>query len=154
MEEQNQNEWATTDAAITTEALDEAVKKMKAARECYEAASKVKQTASDVLDGLENSLIDILKRAGKSKYIVDDIGTVSIMNKYSVKTPKETHQKDAFFGWIRSKYGEDTLKAMLSINSQTLNAFVNEAKTNEPLIEIPGLDAPTHSEIIRFTSKK
>lgn len=149
----NQESWNRSQEISTFE-IDQAVMLMKTVRESYEAARAVAQKINEELEKVESHLISLLEQAGKSKYFVENLGTVNLMNKYSVKTPKELSQKEAFFAWISDNYGVETLKGMLSIHSATLNSFVNEVKTTNALTEIPGLDAPTHQKIIRFTAKK
>lgn len=147
------NPWIKVDETVSTLEIDQAIEDLKRARERYDGAALLKSKAIELVDECEAKLLDLLKRAGKNKYH-SDLGTVNIVNRFSVKTPKELSKKAEFFGWIEQTYGIETLKGMLSIHSQTLNSFINEVKEKNPLTDIPGLGAPTHEEIIRFTSKK
>lgn len=154
---QEENNWiqpVPESALITTEQLDEAVREMRKLRVAYEEQKDIAASAHADYEEAVGEVVDLLKSAGKSKYFVEDLGTVSIANKYSVKVPKENTDKLSFFHFIEEKFGEDTLVGMLSIHSATLNAFVNELKKNEPLTEVPGLGAPTHEEVLRFTARK
>lgn len=150
----NKDAWGQCETVVNTQEIDAAIVEMRRCREEYEAQKRLAGEASEVYEEAERAVLAILKRANKSKYFVEGMGTVNIVNKYMVKTPKETSQKDAFFQWVKDSQGPDVLKAMLSINSQTLNSFINEVKANDPTVDIPGLDAPTHQEIVRFTPKR
>jgi hypothetical protein len=149
-----ENGWVNAASTITTEEIDKSVMLMKMAREKYDKAKKEAAFFHVEVDAAESKVLALLEQAGKTKYHVDDLGTVNIINKYSVKVPKETTNKQLLFDWISAKYGVETLQGMLSIHSATLNSFVNEQKEKNSLEEIPGLDAPTHEKIVRFTSQK
>lgn len=139
---------------VSTFTMDAAVKTMQATRENYEALKKVASDAHARVEEAEMKLLGLLKKSGKSKYHVDGLGTVSIRNKYIVRTPKGLTEKQAFFEWVGKKYDQNTLLGILSVNHQTLNSFVNSEKEKDPQVDIPGLEAPVHEEILAFRSGK
>ena len=151
----SQDRWNEAGAEeISTSEFDKVIKEMDAKWLEVEETKKVASSVREEYDAIENKLLDMLKRAKKSKYIAEGLGTVSIKNTYQVTTPKTLDAKQRLFNWIRGRDGDDGLMAMLSINSQRLNAWTNELKTQDPLIEIPGLDQPTHRETISFRAVK
>lgn len=144
-------EWEQTESndPMTLEQMDQLVKQMKEARAKYEAAKKLSGDAYKELEDIENKVVASLKAAGKSKYNVDGIGTVSWYVKESFTTPKVNEDKTRLFNYIKEKYGPDVLMSMVSIHSATLNSFANK-ETENGVMEIPGLAAPTGTEILSF----
>lgn len=147
------NEWDALDKVeISTALLDEKIKKMRELRLEYEEKKAAATEAHDAYERAETEVMALLKSAKKSSYIVEGLGTVSIRNRYVVRVPKDLSSKQRLYNYIRDKHGSEELLALTSINHQTLNAFVNAEKENNPLVEIPGLDAPTHEESLAFRS--
>lgn len=150
----DQEAWAAPKISVTTSELDSRIQWMIALRHDYDTCKEAATKAHERLQDSQNKILELLKQAGKTKYYAENLGTVNVVNKFSVKTPKELSAKEAFFDWIAHKYGKETLQGMLSIHSSTLNSFINEVKSADAATEIPGLDPPVHEEVIRFTSKK
>lgn len=152
------NEWA--DAAgigeqnVTIEQMDQIVREYREAREDYEAAKKIASEKHGHYEIAENRLVNTLKAAGKKSYKVDGVGAVVIAVKNVIQVPKTTENKRELWSWIKEKYGVDVLDDMLSINSQKLTSWYNqevEAHKADPLFNIPGIEAPTAVESLRFT---
>jgi len=150
----SREDWEGPAEEISTKTLDIEISYMQELRKKYEATKEVASEASAEYETQKELVLELLERAKKTKYSVDGLGTVNVLNKYMVKTPKELMEKRDFFAWIENRYGKDVLDGMVSINSQTLNSFVNEVKEADAQIEIPGLGAPSHKKEIRFTVKK
>lgn len=148
------NEWGEQTTSISTAELDYKIKSVRALRLHYEDLKKVANEALEAFERAELEVLSLLKAAGKSKYHVDGLGTVSIRNKYVVRTPKGLEEKRLFFEYIEKKHGPETLMGLQGINFQTLNAFVNAEIEADPLVTIPGLEPPTHQEILTFHSSK
>lgn len=146
--------WASAPEEISTAELDRQVEMLQALRKIYEKHKSAAKEANDAYEKQKNLVLELLDKAGKTKYFVEDLGTVNIVNKYMVRLPKDLSAKRDLFQWIKEKHGEDTLDGMVSIHSSTLNSFVNELKEIDASIEIPGLEPPTHERVIRFTPKK
>lgn len=154
-EENKVDRWNTVGAEdIPTTAFDTLVSRMLTEWDVYEAKLDEAKALKAVYDETEIELMDLLKRAKKTKYQAEGLGTVGITNKYMVKTPKSIEDKQSLFDWIKGKFGYESMMGLTTINSQTLNAFVNEIKEKEPTIEIPGLEAPTHRETLSFRAEK
>ena len=125
----------------------------------HEELKKATDEASKVLTSKKIEMRKILTEMGITKQQVPGYGTVSVTSKVSYKTPKVPDDKKQLFKYIEENHGKDTLDNLISINSATLNSF---AKTEvERMIEdgnddflIPGLEAPTLSEDIRFTKER
>ena len=148
MEAQNWEEQPSQELNI--EQMDNLVLTMKEKRESYEKAKEESNRLYHLYAEAEEKVLNALTAFNKSKYFVDGIGTVSLVEKLSFTTPKENQDKAALFEFIGKKYGEETLKSMLSIHSQTLNSFANKEIEDDPGIKIPGLSEPTLRKELRF----
>jgi hypothetical protein len=148
------DEWAipVTECTITTEDLDNAIIAMKEKKEIYEEAKAASTTAYKIYEDAEYRVIQLLETCGKTKYIVDGVGTASSSTKLSYPTPKTREQKEKFFEYLKSQ-SEDIFYAYASVNSQSLNSFCKEAYENGA-DHIPGIDEPTEQKTLRFTSAK
>lgn len=148
------NEWEEPiDTSITTEKLDASIVKMQIARRSYEDMKAKASTLHDEWEAREREVLAMLKAAGKSKYHVDDLGTVSIRNRYVVRSPKDLTAKLAFFHYILEKHGKEVLIGLQSIQHQSLNAFYNAEMEANPEATIPGLEPAQHEESVVFRSK-
>lgn len=152
------NEWAEAaglgEQAVTLEEMDKIVREYREARDAYEAAKKVSSEKYSVYEAAEGKLINTLKAANKKSYKVDGVGQVAVVAKSVITVPKTTEAKRELWNWIKEKYGVDVLDDMLSIHSQKLTSWYNqeaEANKNNPMFNIPGIDAPTMVENLRFT---
>lgn len=134
----------TVTAEITILALDALSEKFKNHRDDYETKKRIASEAYSELEKIEGELLDLLKQAGKQKY-VSEVGTVSQVHRISYKMPKDPSEKQKLFGFISEKYGEDTCLGLLTINHQSLNSFFKESAE-----VVPGLEAPTSQEYLAF----
>lgn len=80
------------------------------------------------------------------------VGTISIGYRSSVKTPKLPADREAFFNYLKERGLFDN---MITVNSQTLNAFYKkelEAATDrgDPDYAIPGIGEVTIDQILSF----
>ena len=125
------------------EAWQLADEKKKAYSEAYEAAEKV-----------DAQIMEALKLAGKSKYFVDGVGTVSISQRTIVRVPNHPEAKKKFFKYLQD-LGEGVFYSLATVNSNALNAWFNskvEEETSRGVLgfSVPGIDDPTMRETIRF----
>lgn len=152
MEEQNWDQGTTE--SVSLEEMDNLIREMKKLEADYEEAKKVSTAKYKVYEEMEQKVLSIMQSAGKSKISVDGLGSAYILNRYVTPTPKTNGDKEAFFNYIESKYGRDVLLSKLSVNSNTLNSFCKEeresAEREGRLLDIPGLEAPTHQTSLGF----
>jgi len=147
------SEWDELDKVeISTALLDEKIKNMRELRLIYEEKKAISTEAHEEYERAEAEVLALLKAAKKSSYIVEGLGTVQIRNRYVIRVPKDNASKQRLYNYIRDKHGSEELLALTSINHQTLNAFINAEKEQNPLVAIPGLDSPTHEESLAFRS--
>lgn len=138
-----QNSQATI--SISTSELDELVGKFAILRARYEEKSKAAKDANAELDKCEMELMDKLKSAGKSRYLVDNIGAVTCVSRLSFRVPKDPEAKKTLFQHVEEKYGPEVLMGLLTINSMSLNSFFKEVAETPP-----GLEEPVANEYIQF----
>jgi phage/plasmid-associated DNA primase len=149
------SEWQEATAQeISTADLDKMVAEMQEAWAVYDVKKKESTALLQKYEEIEAKVLSTLKSANKSKYHVDGLGTVYIINKKTVRVPKTISEKEALFKYLQSK-GREFMMGMLTVNSQTLNAFVNQelanaAKKGDASFSIPGIEQPVTQESIGF----
>jgi hypothetical protein len=144
-------QWA--EQSVTTEDLDNEVKKLMELEEDYEGKKKIYKEADSKYEEQRAKLLSILQASGKSKYYVDGIGTVSQAIKTSVKVPRSTEDKKAMLEYFRS-LGEEVYYGYATVNSQTLNAYINQQRESDPSFKMPGAGEPTETAELRFRRTK
>jgi len=153
-EQDNLSEWMDQPSeSMTMEQMDILVQDLRAKRAQYEQAKEASKKIYADLEEAENKVLGALKAAGKRKYEVDGVGLVYTTVKDTFATPKSNEDKTKVFNYIKEKYGPDVLMSMVGINHQTLNSWAGKEIEADPLLQIPGLAAPTSEEILCFRKK-
>lgn len=111
--------------------------------EAKKLGMELKEIQNKIMEIMKDQQITSLKHAR---------GTVIMNARFTVKTPKEKEDKEAFFEYLKSKGMYDD---MVSVNSQTLNSWYKEemeaAKREGNFgFKIPGIGDPTAFEYISF----
>lgn len=140
-------EWATEE--VSTKDLDSAVIAMAKAREDYEVAKAKSNEMHKIYMEQLAKLQDLLTKAGKAKYSVDGLGTVNKVIKYSSRIPQGFTEKKEMIEYFYSLPEEVKVK-YLTVNSMSLNSFINEKKEVDESFKVPGVDDPSPREEIRF----
>lgn len=158
------NEWDEVleqASGITTEQLDEAIAKYNELREVHQEIDLKKKAAYAEMAKQEQQVVKLLQSAGKTKYVVEGIGTAYFVNKYLVTTPKTIEDKKAFFKYLEDTFGTVFLYDKLSVHSASLNKIYNDAleakKDNGEdisLFSIPGLQPPQVHTSLNFRKEK
>lgn len=135
--------------------MDALVKKSVEAWAKYDAQKKLSSEAFNAAEMVDLQILEALKQAGKSKYHVDDVGTISIDAKTVVRVPNTIEAKQAFFQYLAENLTEEAMTAMMTVNSNTLNAWykekLDEASSKGILgFSVPGIEQPTMREGLRF----
>lgn len=151
------NDWDfpedNEEVPLNLKEMDALIVEMRAKKEEYDAAKKASSEVFKEFSSLEHKVLAALKAVGKKSYKLDGLGTFSIVHKNVITVPKGLDNKRKMFAWISQTYGDDVLDDMRSINSQKLTSFYNEEAKKEvdnPMFEIPGIDAPTIKESTSF----
>lgn len=157
----SQEEWAEAAATKTLDMaeMDALVQKSVEKWADYEAKKKISGEAFAAAEQVDLEILEALKQAGKSKYHVDDLGTVSIDSKAIVRVPSNLEAKKKFFDHLHEVMSEDAMFSLLTVNSNTLNAWyksaLDEASSKGILgFSVPGIEQPTMREGLRFTKAR
>lgn len=156
----NVSEWYDEEVqSVDLATLDKMVAEMRELQDVYDAKKKESTEAHNKLAEKKAELVRTLQEAGKSKYFVDGLGTVSVVEKMTVRVPKDIESKRSLFNWIREAHGTEVMLDKLSIHSQTLNSFYNaeaEAalRAGHADFKMPGVEEPVAEYNIRFTKPR
>jgi hypothetical protein len=148
------SEWmevASAGSGVTTDELDKRGQAYQDAYAKYEEAKLVSKKLLAEAERLEGKMIEAMEQAGKSKYIVEGVGTFYFVDKMTVTTPKTIENTRALFNYIREKHGEDFFYTTAGVNHQTLQKLyktdfeemVETSPDKAATFAIPGLQPPT-----------
>lgn len=141
---------------ISIEGFESLCKTVADQREKCDVASAALKEENKKLEKLEMKVLSYLKDMNRTNY-PSAYGTVGIMRRTSVTTPKTPEDKAALFEYLRAK---GLYESMVGVNSQTLNSFyrqeleIAEAEGRVADFRIPGLGEPTISETVTFRKAK
>lgn len=104
------------------------------------------------LGALEVAILNGMEQSETDKISLDGIGTVYKIDRFTVQTPKSIDDKKALFEYFEER---GIFNEMVSVNSQTLNAFYkeeNEAalKRGDVDFKLPGVGEPKLSQSLGF----
>lgn len=145
-------EW-TLDTTVTTAQIDEAVSKLLELEKIYEEKKKVYREADDAYEAQRMHILELLKSTGKSKYFVEGIGTVSMVIKQSVQVPKTPLEKQEMLDYFKS-LGPELYNSYVTVNSQTLNSYINQQIEIDPEFKMPGCENKKETPELRFRKEK
>jgi hypothetical protein len=145
----NEMEGWEIPSAITTEDLDAAVGKLTELEKIYDEKKKAYVEADAAYETHRRYLLGLLQATGKSKYHVDGLGTISLAIKTTVTVPKDPVSKKAMIEYFQS-LGPELFRSYITVNSQTLNSYVNEQCQIDPDFIMPGAGPKTEKPELRF----
>lgn len=133
--------------------MEELVGLLAQSKSELEKLSDTEKELQKVRRDIEGKIMAKLKEIGNTGYLAS-VGRVDIRTSLSYKTPKDFDAKKQLFDYIKAK-GDDVYMSLLSVNSQTLNAWAKAetkaaAEANIFPFEIPGLEEPISYETISF----
>lgn len=152
MEVEGQLDLFETKKEVSVSEMDAVVEEMASARALYDAAKAVSNEAHAVWKEKEFAAMALLKEAGKTRYEVEGVGKISLIEKLKVKMPSSPEQKAEFFQWLRSQ-GEDMANTYLTLNYNSLNSLYNlefENAENKAEFKLPGINEPESTTELRF----
>lgn len=153
----NEVMWGMGDELATPgdklDLLDKAMKDLAEARAIRDEAESKYNIAAAAVTVIEDTLMGLLKSSNRESFKTPGVGSVSITHRQNFTTPKSGDEKVALFNYIKEKYGEETLRSMISINSMTLGSWAKK-EIEEGVLTIPGLAQPTVTEKITFRREK
>lgn len=137
---------------VSIQELDDAVAAFVAAREDYDAKKKISNEADAECKLLKRKLVELLNRSGKSNWEVDGLGKAIKTTKFSSRVPKDIAAKKQMLQYFRD-LGPEVYLSMVSVNSATLNAYINQEIEHNPEFKLPGVEDPVGQENISFRRK-
>lgn len=144
-------DWSTQE--ISTSELDAAVREMQELDMDYEAKKKISSEAHAKFEEARTKVLSMLQAAGKTKYYVEGIGTVSMAMKYSVKVPQDPNAKMEMLSYFLA-LGQDVYPGLLTVNHQTLNSYVKQKSEEDPEFRLPGIGERKEEPELRFRRTK
>ena len=154
MNQPNLDQWnEQTAKEVSVEELDSLLVAYQDARADYDEKNQIKKEADAKMKEAQAKLVSALTDAGKKSWEVEGLGKATIVNKFSITTPKDFESKKQMLQHFRD-LGPEVYLSKVSVNSRTLNAYFNEEKKNNPEFTIPGVGAPTTQEILQFRKSK
>lgn len=148
-QEEMLSEWDQVDTTITTAEIDMAVNRMLELEDVREEKKQDYKLADEAYEKQRAHVLDLLNRTGKTKYFVEGLGTVSKAVKYSVSMPKDPDEKRKVLDYFKS-FGDDFYYNIVNVYYQSLNAFYNQKREEDPTFTIDGVGEPQRSEELRF----
>ena len=140
---------------ISTHFLDNLIEDLQGKREAYEEAKKKSSALYSALQEHERKVMNTLQSAGKLKYYAEGVGTVNLINKLTVRTPKTIEDKQKLFDYIEQAHGNDLRWEMITVNHTSLNSFFKNEKEGKPAdFRLPGIPEIDMVTELRFTKEK
>jgi hypothetical protein len=140
------NEESST---VSVADLDFAVREYKALRDVYDEKKKESNIAHEQMEASKATLMTLLSQAGKERYYVEDVGTVSVSKRMVVRMPRDLENKAKLIDYLRQK-GIDL--EFLTVNHNSLNSWYNEearalaARGLDPVV--PGITEVESMEVL------
>lgn len=130
---------------LNLEEMNALCEALDAAEEDYKEKKKISDNADKEKKKIRQNIIDALEASGLKSF-KSNAGTVTVVEKLSYATPKTLEEKAAFFDYITEKYGQDSADGLRTVNSRSLNSFLNESGE----ISVPGIAAPVGNNTLSF----
>ena len=146
---QETNEWDGEIVEVSTAEFDDAVKKMMNFEEIRDTRKEALHSAQEDYDRQRHFVLSLLQKTNKTKYHIENIGTISRVVKYSVGMPKDPDLKKKVLDYFKN-LGDDVFDSTVSIYYQTLNSYYNSMRENDPNFTIDGIGEPARNEELRF----
>ncbi len=140
--------------SVTVTELQGLCKLLLSKKEDHERALEVAKTTKEAVDELESRILKYMKEYGLPMF-EGPFGRVSVKNYSTVAQPATPEDREAFFGYLKEQGIYDE---MISVNSRTLNSWVNrEIEAREKNGEFgwvpPGLKTPGNFQKVTIKGK-
>lgn len=132
--------------------LDALLKDLQVIKRKRDSLKKLMDDETSKLEETKGILMKFLEATKRDSYSHPDFGTVSLVRKMSVATPKTLDEKRLVKSWLFHTEGPDAPDTYMSFNSRTLNSFYNEklkeyAERGE-VLDIPGLTPTEYTQVV------
>lgn len=141
--------------SVTVDEMNKLSERIAELRTKEAEASNAKKLVTQELEANENEMLRLLQENDLPNFR-SAFGLASISFRTSVKTPKTSAQKEAFYEFLKTL---GVYEQMITVNSATLNSFYKEQlelarERGDDDFTVPGLDEVTISPILSFTRPK
>lgn len=147
------DDWGQQDSTITTEEIDHAIELMAKFRDEYDKAKRISNEHHATFESQKSKVVDLLTRSGKTKYIHEAVGTVSLKVKKTLRIPKDAAGRKACFDHLNLELGE-AYSNKFPPNASSLNAYFKEQVENNPDYQIPGVGGYNETVELSLRRKK
>lgn len=127
---------------LTMTQLDEMHRLCVKARDIYDAAKEISDTAHKDMKALQAAFCHILETLDRTSY-KSPHGTFT----YSYRDNYSIDDKETFFSYLKENYGQGGFEALVNVPYQTLNSWAKNLVEHEPEIIIPGLVVTTSEPV-------
>lgn len=136
---------------VTVSELDELCKRAYELDIAYEEIAAKLKAINQETDGVHAKILAHFDQTDKDKYVVKDVGTFYKDRRWSVKVP-QGDERLKFFDYLKQR---DIFESMITVNSQTLNAFVKkevEVQLEAGVVDfkMPGIEEPKLTTTLRL----
>ena len=138
---------------VTTEELDHVISKMYKAKADYDAKKVVSTEAFHHLENCKAEVGELLRKAGKTEYVVEGVGKATVVDKFKVRVPSNPENRKLLFDWLKENLGDEGFYAHATVNYQTLQRLHNDAieTAEDPAgFELPGVGPAESFQELRF----
>lgn len=138
---------------VTTEELDHVISKMYKAKEDYDNKKIVSTEAFHHLENCKAEVSELLRKAGKTEYVVEGVGKATVVDKFKVRVPALPENRKLLFDWLKEALGEDGFYAHATVNYRTLQRLHDDAieTAEDPsTFELPGVGPAESYQELRF----
>lgn len=135
---------------INLEEMDKAIEELGRAKEAYDEVNAKSKMLFATYEDARMKVLEYLQAAGKSKYHVDGVGLVSVVNNKRIKMPEDPKDRQTLLEFVESREGISSI----SVNYQVLNRIYKEclieAEERGEVFEMPGAGTPEIQQTISF----
>jgi hypothetical protein len=150
------NSWEEKEEvpALTIKELQDLCHLLLSKKDDHERALEAAKVTKEEVDKLEHRILNYMKECGLP-FFESTFGRVTVKNYSTVSQPATPEDKALFFDYLKEQGVYDQ---MISVNSRTLNSWVNrEIEAREKRGEFgwvpPGLNAPGNFQKIQIKGK-
>lgn len=148
------DDWGMEDNTITTAEIDHAIELMAKFREEYDEAKSKSNSFYKNYEEQKAKVVVLLTKSGKTKYIHETVGNVSLRVKKTIRVPKDFDSRRTVFEHLESEMGRDAFINKFTLNSASLNSYYKEQHELDSTYELPGVGGYNETVELSLRRKK
>lgn len=144
----------SVETTVTIKKMNELITTLREHRDQKDGLKNELSLLEAKIQALEDAIRETLTACGLSNF-KGNAGDVTLVEKSSVRVPKDPESKQAFFEYLRKR---DMFDALATVNSQTLNSWYREEESlalerGEFDFKVPGIGEPSVYTELRLRRK-